>query len=262
MASKKKKSLSRPSIVVRLFCLISRLIGWLIRMIARGSRKNPLLALGLALFTITFGFVSYNAFFRQPAIHRNSFFSIRGHPAAQDISPSRTGFSSMRHNAPAGNGGRQGAPVPGYDMDLKEIQKKLADLGLYKGEIDGLSGPRTIQAIERWEQLQKGLMPRSGISGEMTDSIGAVIRTHNSAADAASARRAGQKTVSVPAKALVARIQRALRSLGNGNIIVNEVVDQPTEKAIREFQQRFALPVTGKIDSNLTDKMRDIGLFG
>jgi len=131
----------------------------MIGVLLRRLRKNPLLAAGLSLFVITFGFVSYNAFSRQRSVQRSVFFPTRadrGWPAA---------FAWQNHGSPNRNAGdsagaRQAAVIRDNDPDLKAMQKKLADLGLYSGKIDGLSGPQTREAIQKWQELQKGLLKK------------------------------------------------------------------------------------------------------
>ena len=62
----------------------------------------------------------------------------------------------------AGRGGLQ-KPWPRSDRALteaerKEIQRKLADLGHYAGEIDGVTGSGTMEAVRAWQTAQ-GLTP-------------------------------------------------------------------------------------------------------
>lgn len=45
-------------------------------------------------------------------------------------------------------------------MSLAEAQSRLGQIGLYRGDIDGISGPRTIEAIQSFQSSQG--LPRSG----------------------------------------------------------------------------------------------------
>lgn len=253
MARKRKKSVSRPSIIIRLVYLTGRLFRWLIGILLRNARKNPLLASGLSLFMLTFGFVAHNAFFNQSSGHRRVFFKPR-----HDIAGAAFSGNTVSAGSDTGiSGDNKGALI--ITGDLKTMQKRLADLGLYSGDIDGLSGPRTREAIKKWQQLQNGLMGGRNISAERTDSIGTVIRNH---ADASVSSIIAEETGPVT-KEMIMRVQVALRFLfGNSSVTVNGVIDNATEKAVREFQQMFALPVNGMINHTLTDKMREIGILG
>jgi len=259
---KKKKSVSRPSLFVRLIYLIGRILRWLISAMMRGSRRNPLLAFGLALFIITFTIVSFNAFFRQPAVHREVFFSTRY--AAQGAGGLPLDRSNAVQPADPALQGRPSLPAAGeghidvqtIQQKLAALQKELAALGLYQGAIDGLSGPRTNEAIRKWQQLQKDIAHGKKRSTQATDSIGAMIRHQ----DKPGSMPAADKTLP-PSKDTVRRVQGALRQFGSRQITANGVMDHTTESAVRAFQARFGLPVSGKIDMTLTDKMREIGLL-
>ena len=71
-------------------------------------------------------------------------------------------------------------------------------------------------------------------------------------------RAAGGQAVS--AEELV-RIQAGLKAFGNDMVVVDGVPGKSTEDAIREFQKLFRLNVSGKPDSELIGKMREIGLI-
>lgn len=64
----------------------------------------------------------------------------------------------------------------------------------------------------------------------------------------------------VSAEELV-RIQAGLKAFGNDTVVVDGVPGKSTEDAIREFQKLFRLNVSGKPDSELIGKMREIGLI-
>ncbi len=73
-----------------------------------------------------------------------------------------------------------------------------------------------------------------------------------------SARTSSGQAVS--AEELV-RIQAGLKAFGNDMVVVDGVPGKTTEDAIREFQKLFRLNVSGKPDSELIGKMREIGLI-
>lgn len=283
MAKKKKKSVNRPSIVARVFRLLARGIGAIVRWTYRNARKNPLLAGGLAVFFIAFSVVSYNALFLQKGVHRSVFFETRT-------------------TIPAGNGSsiiemiRNGSDTnQSFDPQLKAIQQKLTDLGLYDGDIDGLSGPKTRAAIENWQKLQQEADGNTGKPAK-DDPIGSVIRDNAAEREIDRANITGSlrnnevnKSVvdqtileqsgvtphyvsgannqtensadKVLGKADVMRIQAALRSFGNGTVIVNGNEDAMTIAGIRQFQAMFGLAETGKADHMLMNKMREVGVM-
>jgi hypothetical protein len=72
------------------------------------------------------------------------------------------------------------------------------------------------------------------------------------------ARASGGQAVT--AEELV-RIQAGLKAFGNDMVVVDGVPGKTTEDAIREFQKLFRLNVSGKPDSELIGKMREIGLI-
>ncbi len=76
--------------------------------------------------------------------------------------------------------------------------------------------------------------------------------------ESVAARASGGQAIS--AEELV-RIQAGLKAFGNDMVVVDGVPGKTTEDAIREFQKLFRLNVSGKPDSELIGKMREIGLI-
>jgi len=235
MARKKKnhKKKFRP------FCWVARqivrLLAAAMRGILRRARQNPLLAGGLALFALAFGFIGKNAFFDQPDTVRPVLFATR------EAEP-----------APA---------VLRADHDLKELQQKLAALGLYTGDIDGMSGPQTREAIAKWQALQQDV-GRIKIH-RMPDPVAALIHDSmpGTAVQPVPGGRLHRADRSVPRETVI-KIQMALRAFGNGSVVANGVVDKQTKAAVSAFQKMFSLPPSGDIDQALVNKMREIGLLG
>ncbi|EJF90573.1 peptidoglycan-binding domain-containing protein [Bartonella tamiae] len=60
----------------------------------------------------------------------------------------------------------------------------------------------------------------------------------------------------------ILRVQAALRAFGNNNVEVTGKEDQRTKEALSDFQKMFSLSITGKINKEVLDKMKDVGLFG
>lgn len=65
-----------------------------------------------------------------------------------------------------------------------------------------------------------------------------------------------------PETAEIMRVQAGLRSFGNNQVNVTGTEDDNTAEALRQFQKMFSLSVTGKINREVIDKMKEIGLFG
>jgi peptidoglycan hydrolase-like protein with peptidoglycan-binding domain len=59
---------------------------------------------------------------------------------------SQSGNSSMSAGSTAA--GQQNAPRD----EVRQVQQKLKDDGIYKGQVDGIDGPETTQALEQFQQ--------------------------------------------------------------------------------------------------------------
>ena len=60
--------------------------------------------------------------------------------------------------------------VPVGNKDAFQVQKKLTELGLFDGAVDGYYGPRTAQAIRAFEE-RNGMVPTGALSREVVDAI-------------------------------------------------------------------------------------------
>jgi peptidoglycan hydrolase-like protein with peptidoglycan-binding domain len=60
--------------------------------------------------------------------------------------------------------------VPVGNKDAFQVQKKLTELGLFDGAVDGYYGPRTAQAIRAFEE-RNGMTPTGALSREVVDAI-------------------------------------------------------------------------------------------
>ena len=65
-----------------------------------------------------------------------------------------------------------------------------------------------------------------------------------------------------PATAEIMRVQAGLRAFGNDRVNVTGTEDDNTAEALRQFQKMFSLSITGKINREVIEKMKEIGLFG
>ena len=147
---------------------------------------------------------------------------------------------------------------------VAEVQRVLAELDLYTGAIDGLTGPQTDQAVQIYRQ-KLGLAADGGIDGELLRHLGARTEVDGEAQAIEQAARAAadqMQTASAPSGGdqRVLRIQAGLRAFGNQGIDLDGRVGPRTVAAIKEFQSLFGLAETGEPDDATYAKMKEIGL--
>lgn len=258
--------------------------------------RNPAAVGGTTAFLVSLSFVSANALWYQPQIHPSAFVSTRA-PAAPLAAPRP---AAPAEAAPAPTGSKDpirrvmeqeaAAPVPAPapesqslgsvareegDETVRAVQKVLSDLGLYRGPVDGLTGPQTREAVANYRRIV-GLAEGSQIDSALLGQLGLDQPLHTAGisvpvpAPKPAPRPAGAsdpvQTASLgetPAgngDPVIRRVQAGLRAFGNDGIEVDGVLGENTRAAIREFQSLFGLPVTGEPDEALMAKMREIGL--
>ena len=176
------------------------------------------------------------------------------------------------------------------NQDVFELQRRLAALGHFGGEIDGYYGPQTAAAIRSFEAL-KGLPQAGAMTEEIVaavakaaneDSFATAAIRDNAAVPSAEivqaspetaredplteiARRAAAPSASVvPAleperNEMVATIQRGLSRLGFLQGDVDGVAGEATAKAIRNFEVYYNYKVTGEISPELVDLLMAAG---
>ncbi|KAB2777246.1 peptidoglycan-binding domain-containing protein [Brucella anthropi] len=296
--------------------------------------RNPVLTGGATAFLVVMSFVSANALWYQPEAHKAVFFSTRpdfvfkptpravlpGTAAAGDNAPKPTETASAEPASSAHNETAQPleaaslsadrlnmsasvddmlpALAPNADLEIARLQQRLSTLGIYKGPVDGFTGPQTREAVERWRALQQKLgVQEANIPAQLQadaqnsapaqDDVAKVIEV---AVPTPRPQPAVLKTetVSKPKPALasyekpapkkqvaatpavqsvkvssqdIIRVQAGLKAFGNDTVPVNGQPGKTTQEAVREFQKLFSMPVTGEIDATLITKMREIGLI-
>lgn len=228
----------------------------LLRLIAR----EPVLVGGGTAFLVALAFVSANAIWYQPHAHRDVFFATRDFAAGKawgDPSPKTTILLE-----------RPDEQKPAGDPVVKQVQAVLKDLRFYQGEIDGLSGPATRQAIGAY-QTRVGLDASGAVDDRLLDELGIAPATtagiptptpRSAIVQDASLTVGAPAAAHQPDKRLMA-VQRGLRAFGNDQIEVDGLKGSRTEAAIREFQSLFGMPETGQADDAVYAKMREIGLM-
>lgn len=293
--------------------------------------RNPVLTGGATAFLVVMSFVSANALWYQPEAHNAVFFRTRpdfvfkptpravlpGAVAANDhvqkttdaapaAQPSNAAAQPLEVASPSPDRMSMNASVddmlpalaPNADLEIARLQYRLSTLGIYKGPVDGFTGPQTREAVERWRALQQKLgVQQANITAQLhadtqrspaaQDDVAkaidvavptprpqsAVLKTEPELKPkpvvASYERPAPKKQVAaVPAVQSakvssqdIIRVQAGLKAFGNDTVPVNGQPGKTTREAVREFQKLFSLPVTGEIDGALIAKMREIGLI-
>jgi peptidoglycan hydrolase-like protein with peptidoglycan-binding domain len=135
---------------------------------------------------------------------------------------------------------------PGLILDL---QRGLAERGYYDGELDGLPGPRTQQAIREFEQAH-GL----NVTGEASEALLARVLQ---------ARARGDVTGSVappeqrPSTRVLA-VQRVLARLGYGPVKLSGLPDPATKSAIENFERDRGLTKSGQVSDRLLKELSTV----
>jgi uncharacterized surface protein with fasciclin (FAS1) repeats len=111
---------------------------------------------------------------------------------------------------------------------VSALQTDLATIGLYSGKIDGIYGPRTIEAVER-------LQEEAGLE---------VTGLPDPATQRALAERLGQRE-----SAQVAALQGILTATGHYTGPVDGVWSDAVEEALKALQTELGVPATGVIDA-------------
>lgn len=244
--------------------------------------RNRRVVGGLTAFAVAFSYVAANAMWYQPHAHGNAFFETRPHvmppvEAAGDelaAAGQETIIRLEREEVPQSRAAPGAAvpqsqavdiaaPVRRGDPVVEEVQRILAALNLYEGDVDGLTGPQTRAAIENYRRVV-GLSASAEIDDQLLAQLGAAPRAQSGAAPlpAGSPGTDMIETSSATPRddVMVMRIQAGLRAFGNEGIEIDGKVGSRTRAAIREFQSLFGLPETGEPDAQTYAKMRDIGL--
>lgn len=127
---------------------------------------------------------------------------------------------------------------------VASIQQQLADLGKYTGEIDGLVGPRTRDAIAEY-QKENGLP----VDGQATEELLDRIRFN---------RRIAEITEPATADPRVKLVQSGLSELGYSPGPVDGILGDQTRDAIRLFERHRRLTESGVISDRLIEELRKV----
>jgi peptidoglycan hydrolase-like protein with peptidoglycan-binding domain len=115
------------------------------------------------------------------------------------------------------------------------LQKSLADAGYYEGEVDGVYGPATVDAVESLQQAHG--LPVTGTVDKATD---AVLRADLAAKGGAVAQQAVAST---------AGVQQVLKLAGYWQGPVDGEWTAALTEAVKAFQTDLGVKPTGEVDA-------------
>ena len=136
-----------------------------------------------------------------------------------------------------------------HNKILSKVQRDLKTLGFYGGEIDGLIGPATRDAIRAFQQ-QAGLPPTARIESSWLQELQNALQRSTAGEQKAFYPSTRTEPDDTPANSTTAiqELQEKLLILGYQVGEPDGLAGPATTKAIREFQARHKLAVTGQTD--------------
>ena len=128
---------------------------------------------------------------------------------------------------------------------IKTLQQRLKDLGYYTIKVDGIFGSGTQRAVRLFQQVNG--LPDTGIADNATQ----VLLYSSAAKPLGYAPSDGYSTLqrSSKYKSAVVTLQRRLRELGYYSGSIDGYFGSKTYRAVRNFQSRNGLSVTGVADA-------------
>jgi peptidoglycan hydrolase-like protein with peptidoglycan-binding domain len=220
--------------------------------------RNPAAVGGSTAFIVSMLYVSANAIWYQPHAHTEPLFATRAFETFIDPKP----LAERAQPQTTINIERQGdAPPPPRLSDpvVERVQRILGDLGFYAGDVDGIKGPATSQAVEAY-QRKMGLTESGVIDQELLEQLGADDTTGAIVPSPRPTDTSGDAAPMTEKGALIAKIQKGLRAFGNKDIDVDGLLGTRTKAAIKEFQALFGLPQTGGPEPAVYAKMKEVKL--
>jgi peptidoglycan hydrolase-like protein with peptidoglycan-binding domain len=161
---------------------------------------------------------------------------------------------------PSRQGGEYGMQSSESSEATADLQRRLAEMGYYSGEISGYHGPQTHEAVMRFQQ-DMGLEP-DGIVGPATSR--ALFEGGAPAAVDDRDQTADQTAASTPRNMVqlnddgeqVAALQRRLAELGYYEGDFSGVFDYATEAAVMQFQRNNGLSADGVVGPSTEETLR------
>jgi peptidoglycan hydrolase-like protein with peptidoglycan-binding domain len=244
----------------------------------------PSIAAGACAFAVAFGLIAGNAVYGQSGGHPGPIWATRDPVTTQSVGQqARLPVRKVRTETiaalriPVPDERPQTLEPPAADP-VRAAQEALLALGLYDGEVDGKLGPKTREAVKRFQR-------KHGVEadGEVSQRLAAAMaREAEAASERAGVQRERERQVDTMARveqavltepvrvdnqsveevahaAAVARVQIGLMNFGEPGISVDGVLGPQTVSAIRAFQKRYGLAVTGEPDDAVIRKLEQIG---
>jgi peptidoglycan hydrolase-like protein with peptidoglycan-binding domain len=212
--------------------------------------ENPALVGGSTAFAVAMFFFASNALWYQPIAHRGAFFETRS------LDAYKAPVLPLLHSK-LGGGKEDIFKIvkdvePLADPVVRDIQSALQDMAMYDGSVDGVAGPKTLAAIRAF-QKRAGLEPNGKAGAPLLDAIRTASvpsRKLNVVKPKTEARKPPAAAVSA-AGSDIARIQAALNLHGHDEIEADGIAGTKTRDAIRAFQAKLKMTVTGEPDASL-----------
>lgn len=160
--------------------------------------------------------------------------------------------AAAQGQVPSRSGGLTYTQVLGPDA-LMRVQDRLRQLGVYDGRVDGVWGPDSQAALERFQQ-SRGLQ----VTGQLGEAAAATLGLRPAELVEASRAPSGAGAEAAPAAAMsgpggmtpetVRTIQARLRTLGFHRGAVDGIWGPNTQDALARFQQGRSLQPSGQLN--------------
>lgn len=146
---------------------------------------------------------------------------------------------------------------------VRDIQDALRIAGYYNGQVDGLNGPMTSDAIRRY-QARNGMRQ----TGAATQALLAQLTLTGSVQGGGVPVPRGPndlqpKNVSLGGSAHydpnIRLLQQTLADMGYGPLKVDGVMGGQTSSAIQRFELDRGMPITGEPSQRLIEKLKAVG---
>lgn len=177
-----------------------------------------------------------------------------------------------------------GSGEEGGDRLVLALQRELQRLGLYDGALDGMSGPKTRQALGAYGE-RAGLAAAPEISEQTlvrlrianVESVARPVarpaaeeaEEQGSRGDALPVQQVAMRVDRIPPAAipnapsappqLVRQIQQGLANIAYADVAVDGVMGSETREAIRHFEAHYRMPETGQASDAVLAKLQEIG---
>jgi peptidoglycan hydrolase-like protein with peptidoglycan-binding domain len=144
-------------------------------------QENPSIAAGICTFAVAFSLVAGNALYGQRGGHPVPLFATRDAITTRSVEKPVARETRKQADVPAVEGAAKQVPVPQSRPEkaavgspssslVRDTQEGLKLLGHYAGEVDGLYGPKTREAIVRFERAA-GLEATGLVSAALAEMV-------------------------------------------------------------------------------------------